>query len=96
MAISYGRLNTAVRDKFGIDAIYTPAGGDPRTVKVVVDREYIVDSEIATEAFILQVVDDDVPELAVGDLFEVLAVAYTVVEVKPDFFGMTGVILNKA
>ena len=98
MAVSYDRLNTTVRDKFGIDVTYTPDGGSPRTVKAVVERNYFAETGgvgIQTESLVLQVVDDDVPELAAGDDFTVLTVAYVAVEVKPDFNGMTEVVLNK-
>lgn len=99
MAVSYDRLNQAVRDKFGIDATYTPDGGSPRTVKGVMERDYFSETGgigIQTEALVFQVVDADVPELAVGDGFVLLATAYTVVEVKPDFHGMTDIVLNRA
>lgn len=99
MAVSYDRLNTKSRDKFGIDVIYTPDGGSPRTVKAIVDRDYYSETGgvgIQTETLVLEVVDDDLPELAVGDGFEVLTVAYNAVEVKPDFHGMTDVVLNRS
>jgi hypothetical protein len=99
VAVSYARLNTRVRDKFGVDVIYTPAGGAGRTVRAIVNRDYFADTGgvgIQTETFVLQVVDDDVPELAAGDGFTVAGSAFVAVEVKPDFFGMSEVVLNRA
>jgi hypothetical protein len=99
MAVSYDRLNAAVRDKFGIEVTYTPEGGSPRTVEAVVERDYYAETGgvgIQTEVLVLRVVDSDVPELAVGDGFEVLSLAYVAVEVKPDFHGMTDVVLNRS
>jgi hypothetical protein len=99
VAFSYDRLNAAVRDKFGLDVLYTPDGGSPRTVKAIVEQDYYSETGgvgIQTGALVFQVVDADVPELAVGDGFELLSVAYVAVEVKPDFNGMTDVVLNRA
>lgn len=102
MTVSYDRLNERVRDKFGIDSTYTPDGGIARTVVAVVERDYFSETVgvgIQTESLVLKVVDSDVPEIAVGDVFSwasgSLAGTYTVVEVKPDFHGMTDVVINK-
>lgn len=99
MAVSYDRLNNAVRNKFGFDVTYTPAGGSARPIQAIVDRTYV--SEIGgvgiqTESVVFQVVDADVPELAVGDAFTYQGTNYVAVEVKPDFNGMTDILLNKA
>jgi hypothetical protein len=99
MAVSYTRLNSAVRDKFGIDITFTPAGGVARTITAIIDRTYFAETGtigIQTESFVLNVVDADVPELAAGDAFTVAAINYLAVEIQPDFYGMTNIILNKA
>jgi hypothetical protein len=99
MTLSYDRLNTRNRDKFGVNVTYTPAGGVGRTVKAILDRDYFSDTGgvgIQTESFVVQLVDADVPELAAGDGVTYGGVNYTAVEVKPDFHGMTDVVLNKA
>jgi hypothetical protein len=99
VAVSYDRLNSRVRDKFGVPVTYTPAGGVGRPVLAIVDRDYFSDTGgvgIQTETFVLQVVDADVPELAAGDGFTITGTAYMAVEIKPDFFGMTQVVLNRA
>jgi hypothetical protein len=100
MAVSYSRLNSRVRDKFGIDITYIPAGASGRTVKGIIDRNYFSDTGgaagIQTESFILQVVNNDIPELAAGDDFTIAGTNYKAVEIRPDFFGMTEIVLNKA
>lgn len=103
MSISYDRLNAKVRNKFGVDSIYTPTGGDPRTVKVIVEEDYFSGSPgvgVQTATLVAKVVDADVPELAVGDIFTWsagrLAGSYEAKEIKPDFHGMTDIVLNKA
>jgi hypothetical protein len=97
MVVDYSRLNSRVRDKFGISATYSPAGGNPRTITVIVDQEYYSETGgigIQTESVSVQVVDLDVPELAVNDRLTINGKTYRVVEIKPDFFGMTDAILN--
>lgn len=103
MAISYDRLNTRVRDKFGITATYTPAGGTGRTVIIVCEREYFSETPgvgMQTEKLIAQAVTDDVVEIAAGDQFDFatddLTGTFKVVEVKHDYLGMTDIVLNKA
>jgi hypothetical protein len=98
MALSYDRLNSTVRNKFGIDVTFTPDGAAGRTVKGIINRDYFSETGgvgIQTEAYILQVVDADVPELAVGDQFTINATTFRAVEIKPDFDGMSEVVLNK-
>jgi hypothetical protein len=99
MPVSYDRLNTRVRDKYGVIFNYTPAGGTAREVKGVIERAFFPDTGsvgIQSERFRLQVVDDDVPELAVNDVFEFAGVNYAVRVIEPDFFGMTDILLQKA
>lgn len=103
MAINYDRLNSRVRDKFGLSATYTPAGGTGRAVTVVIERDYFSDTPgagIQTERLVAQAVTDDVVEIAVGDNFtfatDNLAGSFKVVEVKHDYLGMSDIVLNKA
>lgn len=103
MSVSFDRLNSRVRDKFGLASTYTPAGGSGRSVTVVIERDYFADAPamgIQTEKIVAKAVTDDVTEIAVGDAFDFatadLTGSYTVVEVKHDFLGMTDIVLNKA
>lgn len=99
MAVAYNRLNAKVRDKFGVDMTYTPAGRAGRTVRAIIDESYTSDTGgvgIQTETYILLVVDTDMPELAAGDGFTINAADYVAKEIKPDFFGMTQVLLQRS
>lgn len=103
MAVSYDRLNSRVRDKFGIPATYTPAASTGRAVTIIIERDYFSETPgagIQTERLVAQAVTDDVVEIAVGDNFtfatDDLAGSFKVVEVKHDYLGMTDIVLNKA
>lgn len=98
MSVSYDRLNQTVRNKFGDPVTYTPAGGSARTVEAIFERNYFSETGgtgIQTESFFLQVVDADLPELATGDAFTISGIVYQAKEIKPDFQGMTEIILRK-
>lgn len=102
MTVSYDRLNTRCRDKYGIASTYTPDGGTGRAVVVIVDRDYFAETGgqgIQTEKLIIQAVSSDIPEIATGDLFDFAAAdltgTYKVAEAKPDFYGMIDLALNK-
>lgn len=98
MAVSYDRLNNCTRDKFGQLINYTPAGGVAREVSAIINQTYV--SEVGgigrqTKSVFIQVVDADVPELAAGDVFEFSGVSYEAKEIRPDFAGMTDILLNE-
>lgn len=102
MGLSYDRLNTTCRDKFGFASTYTPEGGTGRSVIVIIDRDYFSETPtigVQTEKLVIQAVSGDIPEIATGDVFSFamddLNGDFKVVEVKPDYFGMTDLALNK-
>lgn len=99
MAVDTGKLNRVVRDKWGEEITYTPDGGAARTVTAIRGFDYFDETggpgiQTATVAYL--VVADDVPELSLGDAMTAGGLTYTVVVVKPDGYGMTEIILQRA
>lgn len=103
MTVSFDRLNSRVRDKFGVISTFTPEGGAGRSVTVIIERDYFADTPgvgVQSEKIVAKAVTGDVPEIEVGDTFAFalagLTGTYKVVEVQHDFLGMTDLVLNKA
>lgn len=89
-------LNT---DEFGVSATFTPDGGSPSTISVLLENPYFkIEGE---ESFVEEsklgvfVRDSDVLSIAHGDEFVINSVTFQVKEVMPDGQGMTLVGLEK-
>jgi hypothetical protein len=99
MAVSYDHLNRTVLDKFGVSITYTPKAGTARALTVIIDENYVSDIGgvgIQTKSLVVQIVDADAPEIAFDDAMQIAGVDYYVVDIRPDYNGMSVIVLNKA
>ncbi len=82
-------------------AVYTPSGGQARTVQVVFDNEYQAaqfqqsDAEIESSGPKATCRESDVSGVAHGDTLQVRGTIYSIAEVHPDGTGLVILILSR-
>jgi len=85
---------------FAEGALYTPAGGDTKTIKVTFDNEYVA-VKAAGDAYIescgpaAYCKDSDITGAKHNDTLVINSITYYVIEIHPDGTGMTTLILSK-
>lgn len=95
-------FNAAFFDgSFDEAAVYTPSGGQARTIQVIFDNEYQAaqfaqaESEIESSGPQATCREADVAGVAHGDTLSIRGVTYSVAEVHPDGTGLMVLILSK-
>ncbi len=82
-------------------AVYTPAGGQARTIQVIFDNEYQVaqfaeaDSQVESSGPRVTCREVDVASVAHGDTLQIRGVTYSIAEVHPDGTGLVVLILSR-
>lgn len=83
----------------GEEAIYTPDGGSPVTIRGIFDSAYV-----AIEGESVQITgtsprftckSSDIPNIQTGDALAIYSKNYSVVEVQPDGAGVTQILLEE-
>lgn len=77
---------------FSVNAVLSPSGGYPRSIKVIFDNAYEnieLFSGIGTTGPIAQAKDADVMDIARNDLLTVNGRSYYIGKIKPDGTGIT-------
>ena len=86
---------------FDEEIIYTPSGGQARSVRAIFDNEYQAaqfaqaDAEIEASGPKATCREADMAGVAHGDTLQVRGVTYSVAEVHPDGTGLVVLILSK-
>ena len=95
-------FNAAFFDgSFDEAAVYTPAGGQARTIQVLFDNEYQAaqfaeaKAEVESSGPRATCREGDVAGVAHGDTLSIRGVTYSVAEVHPDGTGLVVLILSK-
>jgi hypothetical protein len=95
-------FNTAFFDgSFDEAAVYTPAGGQARTVQVIFDNEYQAaqfpdaNAQVESSGPRATCREADVAGIAHGDTLQIRSTTYSVAEVHPDGTGLVVLILSK-
>lgn len=82
-------------DEFALSSTYTPSGGSPSTVAVIVDKDVefigVGDSDMADRRTVLTVQNVQVASPGAGDTFLIGAVTYTVDRIIDDDGAVTQV-----
>lgn len=100
MAVETANDRTALLADFGVSATYTPAGGDPSTVKVILDTDFQEADAGGSITFAIEIPraigkTADFASAAEGDSLVISGTTYTILVVMPDGQGMTELRLEK-
>jgi hypothetical protein len=90
MAASFDNVNANAIETFGIDATYTPDGGDPQTLRIVFDYVYFqTEGEIGIQARQASagIKEADAPNIKTGETIVAETKTFTIAQVRPDGAG---------
>lgn len=85
-------------DDFAVVATYTPSGGQPKSINVIYDNDYVaslmegIEVENTSPAVLCKT--SDILNVKHGDTLVVNSITYKIIEVKPDGTGITTLILS--